>query len=78
MLPLASFGIMGQKTYEGVRLGFTNGYLLQDEAGYLDKGGRKQVYWKDFTEVGQIDAELLKSYLYEAIIIDQELVTSSQ
>ena len=38
-----------KKTYDGVRFGFTNGCLLADEAGYLEKGKRKQVYWKDFT-----------------------------
>jgi len=54
-------------------LGFTQGYLLQDEIGYLDRGGRKQVYWKDFTNMGQMGEDLLKSYLFEAVIIDQEL-----
>jgi len=62
-----------RQSYTGVRLGFTNGYLLQDEAGYLDKGGRKQVYWKDFTAPGQVDEELISAYLYEALIIDADL-----
>ncbi len=62
-----------QKTYTGVRLGFTNGYLLQDEIDYLDKGDRKQVYWKDFKDTNQIDQELIKAYLYEAMILDQDL-----
>ena len=60
-----------KQTYEGVRFGFTNGYLLQDEIGFLDKGQRKQVYWKDFTHVKDIDIDLLKSYIFEAIIIDE-------
>jgi len=59
-----------KQTYDGVRLGFTQGYLLQDEIGYLDRGGRKQVYWKDFTNMGQMGEDLLKSYLFEAVIID--------
>lgn len=60
------------QTYTGVRLGFTNGNLLQDDSNYLNKGNRKQVYWRDFQAISEIDAALLKSYLFEAIIIDQE------
>ena len=32
------------KSYEGVRLGFTSGNLMQDELNYLDKGNGKFVY----------------------------------
>lgn len=65
--------LWGKKpTYEGVRLGFTKGYLLQDEQHYLDKGNRKQVYWRDYTSIEQIDISLLKTYLLEAVIIDKE------
>jgi uncharacterized protein YdhG (YjbR/CyaY superfamily) len=60
------------KTYEGVRFGFAYGHQLTDEIGYLDKGGRKQIYWKDFTSIKEIDAELLKTYIYEAIYIDED------
>ena len=60
------------QTYVGVRFGFTRGNLLQDENSYLEKGNRKQVYWKDFQDVKDINIELLKSYLYEATLIDQE------
>ena len=56
----------------GVRFGFTNGYLLTDETGYLDKGGRKQVYWKDFYSLKEIVTELLKAYIFEAALIDEE------
>jgi hypothetical protein len=61
-----------KKTYDGVRFGFTNGYLLTDDLNYLDKGDRKQVYWKDFKSVREINLELLKSYLYEASMIDDK------
>lgn len=61
-----------RKTYIGVRFGFANGYLLQDEIGYLDKGARKQIYWRDFTSVKSIDIDLLKAYLFEAIMLDDE------
>lgn len=58
----------------GVRFGFSNGYLLTDEIGYLDKGTRKQVYWKDIYSVKEIDTDLLKAYIFEAAIIDGELM----
>jgi hypothetical protein len=57
-------------TYEGVRFGFTQGYLLRDETNFLDKGGRKQVYWKDFKSIRDIDIDLLRTMLFEAAEID--------
>src|SRR5688500_2075861 len=59
------------KSYNGVRLGFSNGYLMHDEIGYLDKGARKQVYYKDFTDIREIEVDILKSYIFEAAMIDQ-------
>lgn len=61
-----------KKMYEGVRFGFTNGYLMQDENKYLNKGDRKQIYWRDFISVKDINIDVLKSYLYEAIMLDDE------
>jgi hypothetical protein len=58
-----------KKTYEGVRLGFSYGHLLQDEIGYLNKGNRKQVSWRDFGDAKEIDRDLIRMYLYEAISI---------
>jgi hypothetical protein len=60
-----------KKTYTGVRLGFTNGYLMDDENGYLDKGDRKQVYFKDFVSITAIDVDLLKSCIYDAATVDE-------
>ncbi len=62
----------------GVRFGFSKGYLLTDEAGYLDKGIRKQVYWRDFTSVKEIDVDLLKAYIYEAAAIDEEKLSKKK
>jgi hypothetical protein len=62
-----------RQTYEGVRLGFTQGYLLADETNFLEKGNRKQVYWKDFTNIRAIDVELLRAFLFEAVLIDGQL-----
>jgi Domain of unknown function (DU1801) len=61
-----------KKTYEGVRFGFAYGNLLSDEIGYLEKDERKQVYWKVFTELKQIDVDLLKMYIFEAAVIDEQ------
>ena len=63
-----------KKTYNGVRFGFAKGYLLDDESSYLDKGERKQIYWRDFTAINEIDVDLLKSYIFQAVIIDEQLV----
>jgi hypothetical protein len=62
----------GSTLQRGVRFGFTNGYLLRDETGYLDKGKRKQVYWKDFISIKEIDFKLLETFLFESVIIDSE------
>lgn len=59
-------------THAGVRFGFQYGNLLADEAGYLDRGNRKQVYWRDFLRREDIDVDLLQSYIYEAIAIDAQ------
>jgi hypothetical protein len=59
-----------KKTYEGVRFGFVNGHLLNDDINYLNKGDRKQVYWKDFTSVTKMDLEILKTYLLDAVMLD--------
>jgi hypothetical protein len=66
--PAVSWG--GQKQ-SGVRLGFVNGNLLQDELNYLDKGDRKQVYWKEFHHASEIETDILKMYLFNAIEVDE-------
>ena len=61
----------GNSQQKGVRLGFTKGYLLSVHKEYLDKGERKQVYWKDFSAVKEIDADILLPLLYEAALVDE-------
>ena len=58
------------KTFEGVRIGFNYGYLLRDESGYLDKGERKQVYWRDYMKINETDIGILKSCIFDAVEID--------
>lgn len=65
--------IWGAMKQKGVRMEFANGYLMRDEINYLDKGDRKHVYWKDFYSVNDIDAELVKAYIFEAAFIGQEM-----
>ncbi len=59
-------------SYNGVRFGFQQGYLLPDEINYLDRGKRKQVYWHDFSSIQEIDIDLLKAYIFEAVITDDQ------
>lgn len=60
----------GSKTWEGVEFGFNYGNLLADEAGYLDRGTRKQVFSKRFFSAIEINEPLLRSYLLEAAEVD--------
>lgn len=62
-----------KQTYTGVRFGLTQGHLLSDEMGYLNLEGRKQVAWRDFHSVEEIDVELLRMYIYEAVVVDERL-----
>ncbi|HEY0678390.1 MAG TPA: DUF1801 domain-containing protein [Chitinophagaceae bacterium] len=55
----------------GVDIGFCRGNLLADP-GYLDIGNRKQVYVKTFHDRKEIDHEILRQLLYEAVVIDEE------
>lgn len=68
----------GNRTIQGVQFGFCNGYLLEDEIGFLNKGLRKQVFWKEYSTLKEIDVYLLKSYLYDAIVIDEQLKTEKK
>ncbi len=60
------------KTMDGVRFGFTYGHLLQDDQQWLERGDRKQVYWKDFASVQDINFPVLEAYLHEAAFIDAQ------
>ena len=62
-----------KKSYIGVRLGFTTGYLLQKPFPYLSKGGRKYVFYKDFQKLSEIEMDLLKTYIIDAIETDENL-----
>jgi hypothetical protein len=59
-------------SWKGVRFGFQQGNLLTDDINYLEKGERKQVFWRNFLSVKDVDADLLKSYIFEAALVDQQ------
>ena len=56
-----------------MQFGFNKGYLIQDDIDWLEKGNRKQVFWKTFHSVKEIDVDLLKAYIFEAVIVDEDL-----
>jgi hypothetical protein len=60
----------GKQTNDTVRLGFTKGYLLEDTLGYLDKGMRKQVYWREYRTVVDIDPDIVTACVAMAYEID--------
>lgn len=62
----------GKKTYEGVRFGFSHADLLDDPSGYLQRGERKQVYWRDLQAVTKTDERMLRLLLAQAVRIDEE------
>lgn len=61
-----------RKTYDGVRFGFCYGTLLDDPHGYLQRGTRKQVLWRDIAEFTSTDERMLRQLLAQAIKIDEE------
>ena len=61
-----------KKTYDGVRFGFAQGNLLVDEANYLKKEGRKQIFWRDLVRITAQDREMIRSLLYQAVVVDDE------
>lgn len=62
----------GTKCYDGVRFGFSHADLLPDPSGYLDRGSRKQVYWRDLQQFTKTDERMLRQLLAQAVAIDQE------
>lgn len=62
----------GKQIKQGVDFGFNYGYLLTDEYGYMEMGKRKQVTMRNFKSVRDIDFDMLRSLIYEAVIVDQE------
>lgn len=60
------------KTYTGVRFGFSYGVLLADPSGYLQRGARKQVLWRELQEFTRTDERLFRELLAQAVRTDEE------
>lgn len=63
---------------EGVLLGFWWGCKLADEDRYLTRGTNKQVYYKVFHEVEEIDARAIGKLLKEAVALDGGIVPATR
>lgn len=57
---------------EGVLLGFSQGNKMPDAGNYLTHGTNKQVYYKIFRSVDEIDEAAIISLLNEAVRIDNQ------
>jgi hypothetical protein len=56
----------------GVFLGFCQGNKLVDPDNYLDHGTNKQVYYKIFHSVDEIDEQAIVKLIEEAVAIDSK------
>lgn len=65
--------LWGNVKLTGVQFGFNKGYLMQDDIDWLEKGNRKQVFWKTFHSIKEIDIPLLKAYIFEAALVDENV-----
>ena len=61
----------GNVKLSGVQFGFNKGYLMQDDIDWLEKGNRKQVFCKTFHFIKEIDVDLLRTYIFEAALVDE-------
>jgi uncharacterized protein YdhG (YjbR/CyaY superfamily) len=57
----------------GVVLGFCKGFLLSDEQKLLEKENRKEVYMITFHQPNEINLDVLKEIILEAILVDEEV-----
>jgi hypothetical protein len=60
----------GKMTVDGVQFGFCRGHLMT-ETSWLQKDQRKEVYTIRYYHPSEIDTDLLKAGLFEAVEIDQ-------
>ncbi len=56
-----------------VLLGFVKGHLLNDDLNYLEKRTRKQVYTKTFFHINEVNIDLLKTLIFDAVELDKKL-----
>lgn len=68
----------GRKTSDGVTLGFSYGYLLNDVSNYLEPGDRKQVHTKTFYRLEDIEEDIVRHLLMESAEIDEMVYREKQ
>lgn len=56
---------------KGVLFGLWYGNRIKDEDGYLSRGSNKQIFYKIFHDVEEIDERAIKKLLKEAISLDR-------
>ncbi len=56
---------------EGVLLGFSHGNRLEDPDSYLNRGTNKQVFYKIYKSVEEIDEIAIVKLLQEAVALDE-------
>ncbi|MFY0643722.1 MAG: hypothetical protein JXR19_04580 [Bacteroidia bacterium] len=61
----------GNTTFKGVQMGFTKGHLLLDEDEYLRADNRKYVRTKVYMHPKDIEEDMLRYFLLQAIEVDQ-------
>jgi hypothetical protein len=60
-------------TKSGVQFGLCKGYLLSNALNYFDKGNRKEVLIKTFSNLSEVDPAVLKAFIWAAIELDSQL-----
>jgi len=60
----------GNTPMDGVQLGFSKGYLIDHPV--IEMGGRKEVGVMTFHKLHDIEEDLIRSLLLEALLIDNE------
>lgn len=63
----------GNSKMEGVEFGFCYGNLLDDELNFLEKGTRKQIFFKKIMSLHDIDEDMIKAYLFMASDVDDSM-----
>ncbi len=56
----------------GVSIGFVKGNLISAGLNYLESNGRKTIRSRNFNKLEQIDFDLVRELVYEAVEIDKE------
>lgn len=62
----------GKVKNEGVILGLCRGHLISKDLTYFELGSRKEVSMRTFFSPSEINEEMIRMYLQEAVAIDEQ------